>query len=463
MAIYHMSTSRVKRSAGKSAVAAAAYRSGDKLHDDRTNTTHDYSRKKGVGHSEIISPVQGQNWTTDRAQLWNKVELAEKRKDSQLAREITVAIPKELNRDEQIDLVREFVRENYVDKGMIADINLHDLKSHNPHAHIMVTMRDLKVTPEGIKFGNKNREWNDWGNNNLLIEQRESWAKTCNKFLEKAGIEQTIDHRSNEAQGIETIPQIHVGVYAMAMARRGIASDRMEIHDKIADANNKYIQALERIYKDARVADACEKIKASQAEKSVPNDEWYMQDLSVKEKVKKWQPTYQQETGESLIDAVAELSNWIEPVEEDKYDIRLGNYRGVMSAPGGEIDNIQVYYRDELAMTIESKGSLYLSNLVQPKHSINQYERNFESEIKTEIERLGQQKEESDRQFEIEKLAQIERDKLAYERSLVSVEFEQDLNVDFSDLSPDLLTDLSTDQSRSPSHQRRTNSVERGR
>jgi MobA/MobL family len=444
MAIYHMSTSKVKRSAGKSAVAAAAYRSGDKLHDDRTNTTHDYSRKKGIGHSEIMSPVQGQNWTTDRAQLWNKVEAAEKRKDSQLAREITVAVPKELDRDAQIDLVREFVRENYVDKGMIADINLHDLNSHNPHAHIMVTMRDLKVTSEGIEFGNKNREWNNWGNNNLLIEQRESWAKTCNKFLEKAGIEQTIDHRSNEEREIETIPQIHVGVHAMAMARRGIASDRMEIHDKIADANDKYIQTLERIYRAGERAQDQEKIRALRGGESASNDECYIQDLSpkVEEKVKKWQPTYQQETSGSLIDAVAELSNWVEPVEDDKYDLRLGNYRGVMSAPGGEIDKIQVYYRDELAMMIESEGNLYLSNLVQPKHSINQYERNFENEIKGEISRLQQQKEESDRQLEVEKLAQIGRDKLAYEQSLVSVEFEQDVNVDFSDLSPD--------QSRSP-------------
>lgn len=447
MAIYHMSTSRVKRSAGKSAVAAAAYRSGDKLHDDRTNMTHDYSRKKGVAHSEIMSPAQGDNWTTDRAQLWNKVEAAERRKDSQLAREITVAIPKELNRGEQIDLVREFVQTNYVDKGMIADINLHDLTSHNPHAHIMVTMRDLKVTPEGIEFGNKNREWNDWGNNNLLIEQRESWAKTCNKFLEKAGIEQTIDHRSNEAQGIETIPQIHIGVHAMGMARRGIASDRMDIHDRIADSNDKYVQTLERIYKEEKVAEGWEKIKAYQdakfADDNVSDNVSDIIDLAPKAS-KKWEPTYQQKTCNRLLDEVIKLSNLVEPVGEDKYDIQVGNYRGIISTPGGSLDSIQIYFKDELAVTVESEGDLYISNLVRPAATINQYETAFTNQIGIEIDRLGQQKEELDRQLEVERLAQIERDNLAYEQSLNNIEFElEEPNVDFSDVV--------SDQSRSPS------------
>ncbi|NJR31728.1 MAG: MobA/MobL family protein [Chamaesiphon sp. CSU_1_12] len=149
MAIYHLSASIVKRSAGRSVAAAAAYRAGCKIEDLSTGITHDYTRKRGVDYSEIIAPVNGENWTTDRSQLWNRVEQSEKRKDAQLAREITIAIPVELDRASQIKLVREYVRSNYVDRGMIADINLHHLNGENPHAHILLSMRNLRTNPEG--------------------------------------------------------------------------------------------------------------------------------------------------------------------------------------------------------------------------------------------------------------------------------------------------------------------------
>ena len=163
MAIYHLSASIVKRSAGRSVVAAAAYRAGSKIEDLTTGIVHDYTRKQGVDHSEILIPVSinaiGNEWLLDHEQLWNKVEEIEKRKDAQLSREITIAIPVELDRASQIELVREYVRSNYVAAGMVADINLHHLNGDNPHGHILLTMRNLQTSPAGVvEFGLKNTD-----------------------------------------------------------------------------------------------------------------------------------------------------------------------------------------------------------------------------------------------------------------------------------------------------------------
>ena len=179
MAIYHLSASIVKRSAGRSVTAAAAYRAGSKIEDLTTGIVHDYTRKQGVDYREIISPVFintiGSEWLLDREQLWNKVEQIEKRKDAQLSREITIAIPTELDRASQIESVREYVRSNFVERGMIADINLHHLNGENPHAHILLTMRNLQTSPEGkIEFGLKNTDWNS---KELLLAQRKSWQE----------------------------------------------------------------------------------------------------------------------------------------------------------------------------------------------------------------------------------------------------------------------------------------------
>ena len=133
MAIYHLSASIVKRSAGRSVVAAAAYRAAAKIEDLTTGLAHEYTRKQGIDHSEILSPISaslGNEWLTDRQELWNKVEEIEKRKDAQLSREITIAIPVELDRASQIELVREYVRVNFVQQGIIADINLHHINGN---------------------------------------------------------------------------------------------------------------------------------------------------------------------------------------------------------------------------------------------------------------------------------------------------------------------------------------------
>ena len=139
MAIYHFSAQVIKRSSGRSSVAASAYRAGEEIEDQTTGLNHDYTRKLGVEYTEILSPSNSPEWVNDRKTLWNEVEKIEKRKDSQLAREINVALPIELNSEQRIELTRSFVKENFVDKGMVADIAIHGINTENPHAHIMLT------------------------------------------------------------------------------------------------------------------------------------------------------------------------------------------------------------------------------------------------------------------------------------------------------------------------------------
>lgn len=237
MAIYHFSVKIISRSKGSSSVASAAYRSGEKLEDERTGLVHDYTRKTGVEYNEIIAPENASAWTANREELWNTAEASEKRKDAQLAREINAALPIELNCDQQIELVKGFVKENFADKGMIADISIHDNSKGNPHIHIMLTTREL--TEDG--FGKKNREWNRKEN---IDEWREQWAVHTNRTLEKYGFQERIDHRSLKEQGIDRIPQIHVGVHANAMEKKGMETERGAINKEIKELNNQRVIAI---------------------------------------------------------------------------------------------------------------------------------------------------------------------------------------------------------------------------
>lgn len=239
MAIYHASAKVVSRSAGQSATASAAYRGGCIIVDERTGEVFDYSRKQGVDHSEILKPENCGEWAEDRATLWNMVEQSEKRKDAQLAREFEIAIPVELSKEEGRALVRQFALDNFVSRGMIADLNIHEEKSHNPHAHILLTMRE--ATPEG--FGLKVRAWND---KELLQQWRENWAHECNKALERGGHESRVDHRSYADQGKEQEPTKHLGPTAAAMERRGLVSNR--------GRENRLIKVLNERLEAAKVA-----------------------------------------------------------------------------------------------------------------------------------------------------------------------------------------------------------------
>lgn len=221
MAIYHLSMKIISRNSGYSAVASAAYRSGSLMLDERTGLTHDYTRKSGVAEAVILTPATAPAWCTNRAELWNAVEKAERRKNSQLAREIELAIPRELPQDAARETVLAFVRENFVSQGMIADVAFHHMDKTNPHAHIMLTTR--AIGPAG--FSGKVRDWND---RTHAETWRASWADHANRALANAGYQEEIDHRSYERQGLEKTPGIHLGKSACAMETRGIETERGE-------------------------------------------------------------------------------------------------------------------------------------------------------------------------------------------------------------------------------------------
>ncbi|MBP9726686.1 MAG: Ti-type conjugative transfer relaxase TraA [Gammaproteobacteria bacterium] len=217
MAIYHFSAQVISRSQGRSSVASAAYRSSEKLLDERTGEVHDFTRKSDVLEKEILLPKDAPEWMSDREKLWNAVEIAETRKDAQLSREINVALPKELNAEQNWNLLKNFVQKEFVDQGMVADVAFH--RGHKggeeqPHGHVMLTMRE--ITPEG--FGGKVRAWN---NKELLTTWREHWAEHCNRELARQGFDFRIDHRTLEAQGINLEPQSKIGPKAVqsSMAR----------------------------------------------------------------------------------------------------------------------------------------------------------------------------------------------------------------------------------------------------
>ena len=240
MAIYHLTVNTIGRSAGRSATAAAAYRSGAIIACERTGQVHDYTRRRGVEHTEIILPENAPEWATDRAMLWNAAEQSEKRRNSTVAREFEVALPDELNREHRLELVREFSRDLVQRHSMAVDIAIHtpgkkgDHQNH--HAHLLCTTR--RITPDG--FGDKTREL-DEKKRGEVKHWREQWEKISNRHLEKAGHQARIDHRSLKDQGIDRIPQIHLGVNVIEMERRGIRTGRKALWRDIDKCNAEII------------------------------------------------------------------------------------------------------------------------------------------------------------------------------------------------------------------------------
>ncbi|RHB47649.1 MobA/MobL protein [Enterocloster aldenensis] len=324
MAIYHLSVKIIGRSAGRSSVAAACYRSGDTTTNQYDGITHDYSRKHWIEHTEILLPINAPESYKDRSTLWNAVELAEKSSNAQLAREVEIALPRELTLQQQIALIRAYIEQNFTDKGMCADFAIHvppltdskgipldadgnrtqdpdKMRFHNPHAHIMLTMRPMdsqgKWQPKSQKCylcRNDNQEksipaseykeaeadgWRkqyqykvgkkkiwlteesaarrdlkqiskepksakalnpiiaDWNSKDSLFRWRESWASMCNQALRDNNINQQIDYRSYESQGINKVASVHMGVSAYHAEKQGFKTERGDINREIAEDN----------------------------------------------------------------------------------------------------------------------------------------------------------------------------------------------------------------------------------
>ncbi|AUQ64923.1 MobQ family relaxase [Phaeobacter inhibens] len=228
MAIYHLRATMISRSQGRSATAAIAYRVAERIEDRRTGLTFDYAARGGVDHTEILAPDHAPDWVRDRSELWNRVEESETRKNSQVAREVRVALPDELTHAQRVALVRDYAQAQFVDRGMVADIALHapgrEGDERNHHAHILLTTRELDAegsVPRG-GFTTKNRDWNKV---EVLEGWREAWARDSNAALERAGIEERVDHRTLVAQRDEALE--------LASAARERGDEGAELHETV--------------------------------------------------------------------------------------------------------------------------------------------------------------------------------------------------------------------------------------
>ena len=273
IALFHFHVTQIKRSAGQSAVAAAAYRSGEKLHSEYYGEDSDYTRKGGVICSEILLPAHAPPSFSDRETLWNEVERVERRKNAQLAYSFDIALQNEFSMQENIELARHFLLEQCVSRGMVADYAIHqpDKKDggiQNPHFHVMCPIRPIE--PDG-KWGNKQRReyvldeqgerirdeagnyvfnavpTTDWGKPETLEFWREQWAQLCNTRFAEKGLDCRIDHRSYERQGVEQIPTQHEGPTVRAMEAKGIRTNKGDLNRWIRKTNAMFREAKQKI------------------------------------------------------------------------------------------------------------------------------------------------------------------------------------------------------------------------
>ena len=273
IALFHFHVTQIKRSAGQPAIAAAAYRSGEKLHSDYYGEDNDYTRKGGVICSEILLPAHAPPEYADRETLWNAVEKVERGKKAQLAYSFDIALQNEFSMEENINLARQFLLEQFVRRGMIVDFAVHSPDKEgsgisNPHFHVMCPVRPIE--PDG-KWGNKQRReylldedgnrirdeagndmfnavpTTEWGKPETLEFWREQWAQLCNARFAEKGLDCRIDHRSFERQGVEQIPTRHEGPTVRAMEAKGIRTDKGDLNRWIRKTNAMLREAKQKI------------------------------------------------------------------------------------------------------------------------------------------------------------------------------------------------------------------------
>lgn len=261
MAIYHFSASIISRGKGQSAIASASYRSGERLEDERTGEVKFYKRDVEP-EAMILTPEHAPEWTKNRERLWNEVEKIEKNHNSQLAREINIALPVELSKDKQRELIQEYVQEQFVNKGMVADVAIHRDDVNNPHAHVMLTVRPFD---ENGEWGNKKRKeykldkngekilkpngtpdyktvsLTDWDKKQTLENWRDQWSNYVNRSLEREGVKERISHLSNEARGLDTLPTKHEGYKVRAMEDRGVQTEIGDYNRTVKEYNQAVV------------------------------------------------------------------------------------------------------------------------------------------------------------------------------------------------------------------------------
>lgn len=256
MAIFHCQAKAISRSVGRSATAAAAYRAGESIADERTGEVYDYEKKQGVEYKEIITPEGSQ---IARSTLWNLAEVAERRKDAKVAREWELALPSELTHEQRVDLACQFARKLVERYGVVADVCIHapgrEGDQRNHHAHILTTTRVY----EAGALGKKTRVLDSPRTSGQEVEiMRQTWASLANSALEKAGHAEKIDARSLQAQCVGREPTHHLGPAATAMERRGIQTERGDLNRRLLQGlswdEREELAALEKQQKGISVA-----------------------------------------------------------------------------------------------------------------------------------------------------------------------------------------------------------------
>ena len=271
MALFHLNVTQIKRSKGQSAIAAAAYRAGEKLYSEYYGEISDYTKKRGVICSEILLPNHAPREYSDRQTLWNAVEKAECGKNAQLAYSFDIALQNEFSQDENVALARQFLLEHFVSRGMVVDFAIHVPDTEpggisNPHFHVMAPIRPIEANGKwGMKQrrvyeldegGNRRLDADgnyifnavpttDWGSPETLEYWREQWAAMCNTKFEEKGLPERIDHRSYERQGVDILPTIHEGPSVRQMEAKGIRTDKGEFNRWIK-ATNGLIQSIRK-------------------------------------------------------------------------------------------------------------------------------------------------------------------------------------------------------------------------
>jgi len=290
LALFHLNVTQIKRSKGQSAIAAAAYRAGEKLHSEYYGETSDYTNKHGVICSEILLPDHAPREYADRQTLWNAVEKAERGKNAQLAYSFDIALQNEFSMEENIALARHFLLEHFVSRGMVVDFAVHVPDTEpggisNPHFHVMAPIRPIE---ENGKWGCKQHRvyeldeddnrlldadgnyifnavpTTDWGSPETLEYWREQWAALCNAKFEEKGNDERIDHRSYERQGIDLLPTIHEGPAVRQMEAKGLLTDKGEF--------NRWIKATNSLIESVRnkIAALLDWLKEAKEELSKP-------------------------------------------------------------------------------------------------------------------------------------------------------------------------------------------------
>ncbi len=269
MALYHFTLDQISRSKGHTAVGAAAYRAGEKIYDDYYGVTQDYSRKQGVIYSEIMLPPNVPERLQDRQTLWNEVETIENHPKAQLAHSFEFALQNELTMEENIVIARKFVQENFLARGMIVDMAVHDPprgdpdEPGNPHVHVICPIRPLN---EHGEWGAKQRReylkdeqgnpildkkgkpkfravpTTDWSDKETLKEYRKNWCDLVNAAFEEKGVPERIDHRSYQEQDVDLIPTIHEGVAVRQMEAKGISTEKRALNNLIRYLNRLMIE-----------------------------------------------------------------------------------------------------------------------------------------------------------------------------------------------------------------------------